>query len=157
MNAAFSENRIKAFDELIFDFGVAFDEFNEVRTSFEDTDISFSPSVVMGSQLSYEPSEGLSFALLSKYVGEQFLDNTSNDSRKIDAFFVNDLRINYGFDVKGLKKVNLNLLVNNLFNLEYETNGYTFGYFGGPAFEVRENWFYPQAGTNFLLSLALEF
>ncbi len=157
VNAAFSENRIKAFDELIFDFGVAFDEFNEVRTSFEDTDISFSPSVVMGSQLSYEPSEGLSFALLSKYVGEQFLDNTSNDSRKIDAFFVNDLRINYGFDVKGLKKVNLNLLVNNLFNLEYETNGYTFGYFGGPAFEVRENWFYPQAGTNFLLSLALEF
>lgn len=157
VNAALSENRIKAFDEIIFDFGPAFDEFNEVRTTFEDTDISFSPSVVMGSQLSFEPTDGLSFALLSKYVGEQFLDNTSDDARKIDAFFVNDLRINYGFDVKGLKKVNLNLLVNNLLNTEYESNGYTFGYFGGRDFEVRENWFFPQAGTNFLLSLGLEF
>ena len=157
VNAAFSENRIKAFDEIIFDFGPAFDEFNEVRTSFEDTDISFSPSVVMGSQLSFEPTDGLSFALLSKYVGDQFLDNTGNDNRKIDAFFVNDLRINYGFDMKGLKKVNLNLLVNNLLNTEYESNGYTFGYFGGRDFEVRENWFFPQAGTNFLLSLGLEF
>jgi len=157
VNAAFSENKIKAFDEIIFDYGAAFDEFNEVRTTFEDTDISFSPGVVMGSQLSYEPAEGLSFALLSKYVGDQFLDNTSSDNRKIDAFFVNDLRINYGFPVKGIKRMTLNLLVNNLLNTEYESNGYTFGYFGGPDFEVRENYFYPQAGTNFLLSLGLEF
>jgi len=39
----------------------------------------------------------------------------------------------------------------------YESNGYTFGYFGGADFEVRENYFYPQAGTNFLVSLGLNF
>ena len=53
--------------------------------------------------------------------------------------------------------MNLNLLVNNLLNHEYETNGYTFGYFAGLNNEVRENYFFPQAGTNFLLSMALEF
>ena len=157
INGAFSQNRIRQFDELIFDFGPAFDEFNEVRTTFEDTDIAFSPSVVMGSQLSFEPTEGLSLSILSKYVGEQFLDNTQNDARKIDAFFVNDFRVNYSFSPKGLKRVSLNLLVNNFLNTEYESNGYTFGYFGGLDFEVRENYFYPQAGTNFLLSLGLDF
>jgi len=156
-NVALSQNRINAFDEIIFDYGAAFDEFNEVRTTFTDTDISFSPSVVAGSQLSFIPTSGIEIALLSKYVGEQFLDNTSSDSRKIDAFFVNDLRINYAFETKTIKEVSINLLVNNILNLEYESNGYTFGYFGGQSFEVRENYFYPQAGTNFLLSLGLSF
>ncbi|MDB4447713.1 TonB-dependent receptor [Roseivirga sp.] len=157
VNVALSQNRINAFDEIIFDYGAAFDEFNEVRTTFTDTDISFSPSVVAGSQLSFIPTSGIEIALLSKYVGEQFLDNTSSDSRKIDAFFVNDLRINYAFETKTIKEVSINLLVNNILNLEYESNGYTFGYFGGQSFEVRENYFYPQAGTNFLLSLGLSF
>ncbi len=156
-NVALSQNRIQSFDEVIFDFGPAFDEFNEVRTTFEDTDISFSPSIVAGSQLAFIPTSGFEIALLSKYVGDQFLDNTSNENRKIDAFFVNDLRINYAFETNLIKEVSLNLLVNNLFNLEYESNGYTFGYFGGQSFEVRENYFYPQAGTNFLLSLGLSF
>ncbi|MBO3699371.1 TonB-dependent receptor [Roseivirga sp. E12] len=156
-NVALSQNRIKTFDEIIFDFGPAFDEFNEVRTTFTDTDISFSPSVVAGSQLAFIPTSGLEVALLSKYVGDQFLDNTSNEARKIDAFFVNDLRINYAFETNLIKEVSINLLVNNLLNTEYESNGYTFGYFGGQSFEVRENYFYPQAGTNFLLSLGLSF
>lgn len=156
-NVALSQNRIQTFEELILDFGPSFDEENEVRTTFEDTDIAFSPSVVAGSQLSYIPTTGIEVSLLSKYVGDQFLDNTSNENRKIDAFFVNDLRINYSFQTNLIKEVSLNLLVNNLFNLEYESNGYTFGYFGGQSFEVRENYFYPQAGTNFLLSLGLSF
>lgn len=156
-NVALSQNRIQAFDEVIFDFGVAFDEFNEVRTTFEDTEIAFSPSVVAGSQLSFIPTAGIEIALLSKYAGEQFLDNTSNTNRMIDAFFVNDLRINYAFETKSIKEVSIGLLVNNILNTEYESNGYTFGYFGGQSFEVRENYFYPQAGTNFLLSLGLSF
>ena len=71
--------------------------------------------------------------------------------------FVNDVRINYAFKTKTIKEISLNLLVNNVFNTEYETNGYTFGYFGGLNFEVRENYLYPQAGTNFLFSLGLGF
>lgn len=156
-NVTLSRNRIRNFEELILDFGPAFDEYNEVRTNFEDTDISFSPRVVAGSQFTFVPTTGLEIALLSKYVGDQFLDNTSNENRKIDAFFVNDIRLNYAFYPKFMKEMNLSLLVNNIFNLEYESNGYTFGYFGGANFEVRENYLYPQAGTNFLLSLGLKF
>lgn len=156
-NLALSENKIKSFEEVIFDYGVNFDEYNEVRTEFEDTDISFSPAVIAGGQLTFTPVSNLEIALLSKYVGDQYLDNTSNDNRKIDAFFVNDIRFNYGFETALVKRMNLSLLINNLLNTEYESNGYTFGYFGGPDYEVRENYFYPQAGTNFLFSLGLDF
>jgi len=157
VNATFSTNKIKNFEEVIFDFGENFDEFNEVRTTFEDTDIAFSPNVIFGSQLAFTPATGLELALLSKYVGDQYLDNTSNLGRQIEAFFVNDIRINYTFNAKSFKGINLSLLVNNVLNEQYESNGYTFGYFGGADYEVRENYYYPQAGTNFLLALGLTF
>lgn len=156
-NLALSKNKIRSFEEVVFDYGANFDEFNEIRTEFEDTDISFSPSVIAGSQLTFTPASGFEVAWLSKYVGEQYLDNTSNENRQIDAFFVNDLRLNYGFSTSFIKQINLSLLVNNILNTKYESNGYTFGYFGGPDYEVRENYFYPQAGTNFLFSVGLDF
>lgn len=157
VNATISENKIRSFEEVIIDYGVNFDEFNLIRNQYENTNISFSPNLIMGSQLSFRPIDAFEVALLSKYVGDQYLDNTSNDDRKIDAFFTNDIRVNYDIPVKGLKAMNISLLVNNVLNEMYESNGYTFGYFGGTDFEVRENYFYPQAGTNFLLSLGLKF
>ncbi|NVJ47747.1 MAG: TonB-dependent receptor, partial [Cytophagia bacterium] len=134
-----------------------FDQYNEVRTEFEDTDISFSPNIVAGSQLTYSPISNMEVSLLSKYVGDQYLDNTSNENRKIDAYFVNDIRLNYAWRPKFIQEINLTFLVNNIFNELYVSNGYTFGYFAGQNYEVRENWYYPQAETNFLTSLTFTF
>jgi iron complex outermembrane receptor protein len=97
---------------------------------------------------------------LSKYVGRQFLDNTANESRSLDAFFTNDLRISYSATPRFFKGLEVNLLINNLFNELYEPNGYTFSYFvpGGTGRElVAENFYYPQAGTNFLLGVKMKF
>ncbi len=100
--------------------------------------------------------KGFSMNLLSKYVGEQFLDNTSTDTRKLDAYFVNDLQLVYNFSYKFFKNIELNLLINNILSEEYESNGYTFGYVAGGE-TVRQNYFYPQAGRNFLVGLKMQF
>ncbi|MEM8893662.1 MAG: TonB-dependent receptor [Bacteroidota bacterium] len=155
-NLTLSQNKIQSFTELIYDYGPNFDEFNEIRRDYEDVDISFSPNVIGGSQLTFQPSVSFDIALLSKYVGQQFLDNTQDDARSIDAYFINDLKLDYRFTVKGLKHLNLSLLVNNIFDVMYESNGYTFGYAGGGS-EIRENYYYPQAGTNFLAALSVRF
>ncbi|MEP1034552.1 TonB-dependent receptor [Ekhidna sp.] len=155
-NVTLSKNKIKNFTEVLYNYGTNFDEFIVEETQFKNTDISFSPSVISGSRLTYSPFEGFEAALLSKYVGKQFLDNTSNDARSIDAYFVNDLRLSYEFSLESLKKINVSLLVNNILNEEFSSNGYTFGYAGG-EFVVRENYFYPQAGRNFLVALNLRF
>jgi iron complex outermembrane receptor protein len=68
---------------------------------------------------------------------------------------VNNLRLSYDLKVKGVKNVGLGLLVNNIFNELYASNGYTFSYIYGGA--VTENFYYPQAETNFLLSLNVKF
>jgi iron complex outermembrane receptor protein len=156
-NLTLSQNKIKRFVEVLYDYGVNFDAYNTVLNVYEDTDISFSPNVIAGSIISILPVKGLEFSLLSKYVGSQFLDNTSNAKRQIDSYFVNDVRLSYSVKPSWLRELSVSLLVNNAFDHEYESNGYTYGYFGGLANAYRQNYYYPQAGRNFLLMVAMKF
>lgn len=155
-NLSFSQNKIKNFEEVLYDYGVNFDEYNEVTTAYTNSDIAFSPNVIAGSTMMYAPVKGLELALLTKYVGKQYLDNTANEARKIDAYFINDVRMSYSWRPTFMKEISVSLLANNIFNVMYSSNGYTYGYFGGPT-EYRQNYYYPQAGTNYMVMLALRF
>jgi iron complex outermembrane receptor protein len=157
-NLALSQNKIRDFTEYIDDYSV--DEFRQETNTYTDTDIAFSPNVVGSAIIEYKPAKNLSLNLLSKYVGRQFLDNTANEARSLDAFFTNDLRISYTATPRFFKGLEVNLLINNLFNELYEPNGYTFSYFVPRGFGrelVTENFFYPQAGTNFLVGVRIKF
>ncbi|WP_343033778.1 hypothetical protein [Fulvivirga kasyanovii] len=156
-NVTFSQNKVGSFNEIIYDYGAGFDEYNIIENEYEDTDIAFSPDIIAGSQITFLPVKGLELSLLSKYVGKQYLDNTSNDERAIDAYFVNDLRLMYTLHTDFIKDIALTFQVNNVFDELYASNGYTFGYQGGPDYVVRENYYYPQATRNFLASVALKF
>lgn len=147
-NATFSQNKIKNFSETIVNYDGDPDKVN----SFAKTDISFSPNTIIGGQLSYAPIKNLEFTWLSKYVGKQYMDNTSDDNRKLNAFFVNDLRANYTISPKIVKEISFSLLVNNVLNRLYESNGYTYSYIYDKQV-ITENFYYPQAGTNFLLAV----
>lgn len=158
-NIAFSQNKIAEFTEYIDDYSMA--DFRQEAITYTDTDIAFSPNTVASAIIEFKPVKNLSLNWLSKYVGQQFLDNTSNESRALDAFFTNDLRISYKVQPRYFKSLELNLLINNIFNEMYEPNGYTFSYFvpGETSNRelVTENYFYPMAGTNFLMGLSLKF
>jgi iron complex outermembrane recepter protein len=156
VNLTLSRNRIESYSELLEDYGDNFDEYSIVRNTYDDTDISFSPSVVGGSQLSWQPATGLEISLLTKYVGKQYLDNTRNEARIIDPYLVNDVRMRYVFQPKFLREVAVSFLVNNILNEEYESNGYTWGYLAGST-AYRENYYYPQAGINFMFMLGMKF
>jgi len=155
-NVALSQNKITNFNEVLYDYGVNFDEYNEVVTSYSNTDIALSPNLIAGSAFTFSPLKSFEFCLLTKYVGRQYLDNTSNESRKIDAYLVNDLRVSYSFKPSFMREVSFSLLANNIFNTQYSSNGYTYGYLGG-ATEYRQNYHFPQAGRNYLAMLALRF
>ncbi|MBL7870120.1 MAG: TonB-dependent receptor [Cyclobacteriaceae bacterium] len=155
-NITFSQNKIKNFNEVIYDYGDNFDEYNEVVNVYSNSDISFSPNVIAGSGFMFTPIKNIELGLLTKYVGKQFLDNTSNDSRIIDSYFTNDLRLSYTVKPSFMREISLSLLANNIFDMKYSSNGYTYGYRGG-AKEYRQNFYYPQAGRNYMLMLALRF
>ncbi|MBD3891465.1 TonB-dependent receptor [Olleya marilimosa] len=165
-NATFSQNKIKAFDYIVYDTQYdpnTYDtvSYEAVVTTYEDTDISFSPNVIFGSTLTYSPIKNANIALLSKYVGQQYLDNTSSDSKSMDGYFVNNLNLSYRIKPTWIKEVAFNVLVNNVFNNKYVSNGYTYSYFYRPENSndapITENFYYPQATTNFLAGVTLKF
>ena len=93
---------------------------------------------------------------MSKYVGKQYLDNTSNPDRMIEAYFVNDLQLSYAFKPHFIKEIKLTLLVNNILNELYESNGWTYSFYTGGMLKT-QNYYFPQAGRNFLGELTLKF
>jgi iron complex outermembrane receptor protein len=113
-----------------------------------NTTIILSPSIIAGSQLMWS-AKGFQAALLSKHVSKQYLDNTQTESLTLDAYFITDLRLGYSFTPKGMKGIDLSVLINNIFDKEYESNGATYG--DGVAY------YFPQAGINFMAMLTLKF
>lgn len=153
-NATFSQNKIRDFVEYRDSYAADWSYEGQTEIRHGDTDIALSPNFIAASQLNYSPVKGLEISLLSKFVGEQFLDNTSNDARKLDAYNTQDIRLRYSIPVRGLRSCTLSLLINNALDAEYESNGYTWGYdFDGQAEQF--NYFYPQAGRNFLIGITL--
>jgi iron complex outermembrane recepter protein len=155
-NLTLSRNKIRDFTEVVYDYGVNWDEYNTVSRTYENTDIAFSPATIAGAILTYRPVQGVDLSLLSKYISRQYLDNTSNRSRSLDPYFVNDIRLSWIIKPSWVKEVTLSVLANNILDEEFESNGYTWGYLGGGD-EYRENYYYPQAGRNFMIMLALRF
>ncbi len=124
-----------------------------------DTNIAFSPNIVAGNVIAYAPFENLSLSLLSKYVGEQYLSNTDTEASKLEGYFTNDLNVSYEIIPKKLlKSIVLSALVNNIFDVKYVSNGYTYlDNFSDPNNSVEVQGYFPQAGINFLLGATLRF
>jgi iron complex outermembrane receptor protein len=150
----YSRNRIRKFTEFLDDYDTQLQQ----QFNYNNTPIAFSPDLIASSMFTYAVIRNLNIDLITKYVDKQYLDNTGSSARQLDAFFVNDLRFSYQFAVKDVfKTVRVGVQVNNILNEKYEPNGAT--YPGGISGGVRTdyNYYYPQAGTNFLANLVLAF
>ena len=152
VNATFSRNKIENFTEYVDNW----DTGNQNSTVLNTTDIAFSPNVIANSKLTCNLSKNLAMNFLSTYVSSQFIDNTSNNQRKLDAYFVNNLRFDYLVKQRLFREVKLHLLINNLFDEKYENNAWVYSYiYNNQRFKM--DGYFPQAGTNFLFSLNIGF
>jgi iron complex outermembrane receptor protein len=150
--ATLSTNKVKNFKQYLYNYDTdALD-----ATQYSKTDIAYSPNFVGASTLSYQPVQNTEIAFISKYVGMQYLDNTSTQSRALPKYFVNDIRLNYNFAFKGVKNLGIGLLINNIFSAKYQSDGATY-----PDIEsgktVNYNYFFTQAPANFLASVSIKF
>ena len=136
-----------------------YSDANGVLRSLGTTNISFSPEVVASNAFVYSPLKNFSLSLLSKFVGEQYMGNFDTEAQKLDSYFVNDLNVSYKWSPKSVfSSVAISALINNLFNEEYVSNGYTFyDDWTTPGTTTEVPGYYPQATRNFLVGVTLKF
>ena len=169
-NTTFSQNKINEFTEYVDNWDTWGQEVKDLGT----TDIAFSPNVIVGNQFNFTPYKNLNIAVNSKYVGKQYIDNTSSDYRKLNAYFTTDLVFHYTIKTKFIKEIGLSLAINNVFNELYESNAWVYrfksgdGSYDGSYGDIYSNpsdqagyydmiGYFPQAGINFMAGVNFKF
>jgi iron complex outermembrane receptor protein len=150
-----SQNKIKQFNEYIDEYLDDEPYYTQQLIDHKKTNLAFSPTIVTNAGLTFKPLKNLSIDWITKYVGRQYLDNTSNDNRSINPFSFSNLTLSYKIENKFFEEITFGLLVNNIFNALYSNNGYTFSYIYGDQ-TTTENFYYPQAGRNFMFRILMK-
>ncbi len=153
LNLTLSRNRINDFVAYIDNW----DTWPEQKIdTLGTTDISFSPNIIGGSNLSWEPLKNLEVVLQSKYVSRQYIDNTSSKQHTLDPYFVNDLKFYYTVKTGLIRQIDLMLSLNNIFNVEYESNAWVYRYYYENQ-EYEMNGYFPQAKFNVMAGVGMKF
>ena len=157
-NATLSRNRIRAFTEFVDQYDLDFNYLGQAIVEHRETDLGFSPSFIAAWELNWTPfakplqkaKHDFALALLGKYVGQTYLDNTGSEDAALDPYSFVDLRLSYALPLKRSGgSLELTFLLRNLLDTRYETNGWVYRYeYDGQL--TRDLGLYPQAGRNFL-------
>ena len=151
-NLTFSRNKIKSFTEFIDNY----DTGGQDAITRNNTNIAFSPNFIAASTLAYKPTKQFTLELQSKWVGKQYLDNSSLEERSLEAFANQDISASYEFAKKTGRSFLLTARVNNITNQKYVPNGYSYAYvYGGET--ITENGYYPMATINYLIGITIKF
>jgi iron complex outermembrane receptor protein len=140
-----------------------FFERDGVLRNLGNTKIAYSPELIVGNRLTYEPLPSLQASLLTKYVGKQYMGNIDSEASVLDAYSHTDLNIQYKLDFDSwVDSIVFSALINNIFDAKYESNGYFFTFdddFSNPGTvtTIEGAGYYPQAGINFLLGANVHF
>jgi iron complex outermembrane receptor protein len=150
-NATFSKNMISEFTEYIDNW----DTWGQESFQHTNNKLPFSPEIIAASQFTIN-RKPLSVSLISKYVGKQYIDNTESEERKLDSYFINDVRAMLSFSTKYISKIDFIISINNIFNEKYETNAWVYQYYEENALKKMDG-YYPQATRNYLIGMTLNF
>ena len=150
-NFSLSENKNKDF----------YSTFDGNLKNFGNTDLAYSPNLIVNNILNFNPNKKLLISLRSKYVGEQFFAQTNSPISKLESFFINDINFVHDIDLPNISDyIKFKVLVNNLFDYKYSAYG---GYY---SYDIQEDdqiktyegtYYYPQSGINILVGLDIKF
>ena len=154
-NATFSRNRIKEFTEVLYDDNT----YERWEVKHRDTRLAFSPDIIVNNAIGYR-FKGIDIELQTQYTGKQYMSNSGEEEHRLDAYFVSNLRIAYTFRLPHIKSITVGATIYNLFDEEYENNGYAGSGYYTDADGTRHRYNYAgyaaQAGINAIGHVSIE-
>tara|TARA_B100001750_G_C15520800_1_gene611356 strand:- start:3923 stop:6109 length:2187 start_codon:yes stop_codon:yes gene_type:complete len=166
-NATLSQNKIKRYIQ----FTDNWDNNSQKMTEYNNTNIALSPQTIVSNTFSLHPSANLEVNLESKFVGKQYLDNTSSQDRMLDEYLMNNLGFIYSIKSALFKSIELNLKIYNLFDVNVTPSGWSYSFISNNYDPRQENPYtkenheggydmiglFPQATRNYTIGLNIKF
>ena len=166
-NLTLSKNKLDTITQFIDNWDTGIQE----AVTHENTDLAFSPNIIWSSQLSYAINNNTSMNFVSKYVGKQYIDNTSSNDRQLDDYLISNLQIDYKLKSTIFNTAKISILINNIFDNEYISSAWLYRFIS-EGFDPRDSdhyvtkdsdsrynmaGYFPQATRNYLVGLTLGF
>ena len=152
-NATFSQNRIENYVDALSNSPTYGQNLGE-RT------ISYSPAALGSLFLDFH-YRGFEAVLYTQAVGKQYFTNDENETLSLGRYCVTNLNLGYTFRTRAARSVRLGLQINNLFNAEYESNGYGYSYmdtWSEPTpRRIDMAYYFAQAPLNVLANVTVKF
>lgn len=166
-NLTISENKLDTLIQYVDNW----DTWGQNQVVHKNTDLAFSPNLTWAANINYKYNKNTDFLLNTKYVGDQYIDNTSSEKRMLESYLISNFQIDYHIKSSIFTKAKISFLVNNLFDIEYVNNAWIYRYISDSS-DPREYddyttqgdgniydmaGYFPQATRNYLLGLTLGF
>lgn len=153
-NLTLSTNKIINYMYTDFSDGVS-----DLDTIIANTNLAYSPDVVGAAIATFTPVKNLKLQLIGKYVGSMYLDNTSRDIYKQNAYFLLNFKAGYTWNLRDNNKIEAQFIVNNILDNHYRLGAWCEdGYWGTAAADHYHvaGW-YQQPGINCMGRLVYSF
>lgn len=153
-NLTLSTNKIV--DYMYTDFS---DGVSNLDTIIANTNLAYSPDIIGAAIATFTPWKTLKLQLIGKYVGAMYLDNTSRDLYKQDAYFLLNFKAGYTWELRDNNKIEAQFIVNNMLDSHYRLGAWCGdGYWGTAADEhYHSAGWYQQPGINCMGRLVYSF
>ncbi len=116
---------------------------------YGNTRLTYSPDLIFALIAGIKPVKNMNVQLITKYVGDQYMDNRNTAASKLPAYWVENMLLTYKLgSFKNIKSIDLSLKLNNIFDKKYASNGYMWG---------DDPYYFPQAGINALAGFSITF
>ncbi len=161
-NATFSQNRVQNFSEYIDNYDDP-SGYAQMEIKHNNTPLALSPAAIAGGGITIAPfrymnhGQVLEMDILGKYVSKQYLDNSGDERRTLDAYGLCDLRFRYSVKFRPFRELGISLALNNILDHNYSSNGYVYYVYQMAGERIVDNRYFPQAGFNWLLGATLRF
>ena len=158
-NAAFSQNKIKDFDEIVEDWD---SETGYTTIHYNNSTLAFSPSTIFNGFVIFH-HKGFEATWHTNYVSRMYLDNTENIERSLPEYTVANVSLGYTYKPKKVvKEAIFKINFNNIFNKRYAASGWVYSAIYESGGHTNDNRYYqigfiPMAGFNVMANLTLKF
>ena len=138
---------------------------DQTQVFYKSSNLTLSPEVIAMANVTLTPFKKLSnslketsFSLSGKYIGDQYIDNSSSEAAKVPAYFTSSFNASHKFTLKNNSHIALSLCIDNLLNNKYYSYGWIYtAKFQNGADDYIEKGIYPQAERNFMLKISYSF
>ena len=126
-----------------------------LQTLTANTDLAYSPTFVGAAIATFEPVKALKLQLTGKYVGAQYMDNTSRECYRQPAYFLLNAKVSYTWHLPHHREIEAQLAANNLLDSHYRIGAWA----GDDYWEGYHHYcgWYQQPGINFTGRVAMKF